>query len=78
MRKVLLLWFVSLIVVAGSTYVWAQQQNRLPAPRVLSGGDIGFRVEGTDINGKPTGTLVVRWNGAWVEPGMSVRPVPAK
>jgi hypothetical protein len=43
-----------------------------PAPaldgiNVLSGGDIGFRVE--YFEGKrPVGTLVVRVNGQWVEP----------
>lgn len=36
--------------------------------RVLSGADIGFRIEGADPRtGQPTGTWVVRMNGRWVE-----------
>jgi hypothetical protein len=43
-------------------------QTRPSAPRVLSGTDIGFRVEGTDARtGNPTGRLVVRIDGEWVE-----------
>jgi hypothetical protein len=43
----------------------------------VSGNDIGFRVEGTDLSGKPMGTLMVRVNGQWNEVGssMTVRPV---
>jgi hypothetical protein len=43
--------------------------------KVLTGDDIGFRVDGA--RGKtPTGTLVVRWNGQWVEPNWTQRLVP--
>jgi hypothetical protein len=38
-----------------------------PAPRVLSGSDVGFRVEGVDSKGQPFGTLVIRVNGEWVD-----------
>jgi hypothetical protein len=46
---------------------------------VVTGADIGFRVEGT-INDVPAGRLVVRGrNGQWIEPptppGTGVRPV---
>ena len=34
-------------------------------PRVLSGPDVGFRVEGLR-DATPVGTLVVRINGEWV------------
>jgi hypothetical protein len=37
-------------------------------PRVLSGADLGFRVEGTARDGAPMGTLVVRVDGKWVVP----------
>ena len=40
------------------------------APTVISGDDLGFRVE-TDRGGVPTGRLVVRVNGQWVEPRFS-------
>jgi hypothetical protein len=45
---------------------------------MLSGNDIGFRMEGTDINGKATGTLMVRYNGDWVAVGPSMMARPAK
>jgi hypothetical protein len=47
------------------------------SPRILSGDDIGFRVDGIDPrSGLPTGTLVVRINGDWVVASTmpSVRP----
>jgi hypothetical protein len=38
-----------------------------PAPNVVSGADIGFRIDGFD-GPQPVGTLVVKVNGRWVEP----------
>jgi len=49
--------------------VWAQTPPQL---RVISGGDLGFRVEGQARDGTPTGKLVVRINGQWVEAGFAV------
>jgi hypothetical protein len=44
----------------------AQSQNTPASPNILSGNDIGFRVDG--YRGRnPVGTLVVRVNGQWVE-----------
>jgi hypothetical protein len=43
----------------------AVQTQKVP-PTVLSGADIGFRVEGRKGDA-PVGTLVVRVNGQWVE-----------
>jgi hypothetical protein len=58
-------WLGSLAAVG----VWAQTLT--PAePKVISGGDIGFRVEKMD-RGTPTGRLVVRVNGQWVEAGFA-------
>jgi hypothetical protein len=71
----LVFWLVCLVAIAAG-YGFAQ--GRQAEPRILSGGDVGFRVEGTDFNGRPTGTWVVRWNGQWVELGMGMRPVPSK
>jgi hypothetical protein len=48
--------------------VWGQVK---PEPRVISGSDLGFRVEGQRGDGTPTGQLVVRINGQWVEAGFS-------
>lgn len=70
MKRLILLWLASLITVAAAsaTFTWAQ--TRQTEPRILSGPDIGFRVEGRDPrNGTPTGTLMIRLNGEWVEAG---------
>jgi hypothetical protein len=48
-------------------------------PTVVSGGDLGFRVEGRRGN-TPVGTLVIRINGQWVDVevahGAGVRMTP--
>ena len=59
------IWLASLVGVG----VWAQTP---PQQRVISGGDLGFRVEGQTRDGTPTGKLVVRMNGQWVEAGFAV------
>ena len=41
--------------------------------RVISGGDVGFRVD-SQRNGVPTGRLVVRVNGQWIEAKELVGP----
>ncbi len=51
-------------VVAGESLA-AGQSNE---PRVLSGSDLGFRVEGTARDGAPIGAIVVRIDGKWVSP----------
>lgn len=38
----------------------------LVAPQVISGSDLGFRVE-SNRDGVPVGRLVVRINGRWVD-----------
>ena len=47
------------------------------SPTIISGPDLGFRVERTQ-NGMPLGKLVVRMNGKWIAPGSSATVVPAK
>ena len=59
------LWIVSLVGVAS---VVAQVATQPVAPKVLSGADVGFRVESIDHkNGSVVGHLVVNVNGKWVE-----------
>jgi hypothetical protein len=55
------MWLASLAAVGA----WAQT---LPQgeQKVISGGDLGFRVERQE-RGTPVGKLVVRVNGQWVE-----------
>ena len=60
------IWLVSLVGVG----VWAQTQ--FEQPRVISGSDLGFRVERQGSVGSPIGRLVVRMNGKWVEAGFAV------
>ena len=67
---------LTLVVILAS--VAAAQVNRFgTTPRVLSGGDIGFRVEAIDKDGKPVGTWVVKVNGEWVEVGSRMKAAPA-
>lgn len=65
-------WVTSLIAVgvAASALVLAQTATDR---RVVSGGDIGFRID-SERNGVPTGRLVIRMNGQWVEPKEAVGP----
>ena len=67
MKRLALLWLVSLAVVAliASTLTLAQAPQ--DDARVVSGNDLGFRVEGMDSSGNPTGTLVIRVDGQWME-----------
>jgi hypothetical protein len=61
-------WVASLIGVAVSVSAQAQarEYRRLPEPRVLSGADVGFRVDGM-YGEVPTGTIVIRVNDRWVD-----------
>jgi hypothetical protein len=65
MRKWVLVWIVSLVLVAAATSVLTRAQIQ-DDPRIKSGSDIGFRVESTNPAGDAVGTFVVRVNGRWV------------
>ena len=69
MSRRVLSWIAAALAAPTTTLVFAQ--TRSPQPQVLSGADIGFRIEGTDFRGRPTGTLVVRIDGSWVAVGTS-------
>jgi hypothetical protein len=70
MTKLVLVWLTALVAVAVVTASIMLAQTRQTEPRIVSGTDVGFRIEGTDpYTGNPTGTLVVRLNGEWVEIG---------
>jgi hypothetical protein len=77
MQRWIALWLSSLAVVAGLTtaLMRAQAQDAPPpfggqgAPadgRIVSGQDLGFRVESINPRGEPVGTLLIRVNGQWV------------
>ena len=73
LRVCLVVAWVACSAVIG---VWASAQvvpkPVPPEPGVISGADIGFRVEGTE-RGLPVGRLVIRIDGKWVEPQVSSR-----
>ena len=80
--KLTLAWTLSLVAVAVITSKLTAQAG-LPTPdrplitegtTILSGSDVGFRVERTQ-EGVPVGTLVVRVNGRWVEPATRAAPL---
>jgi hypothetical protein len=80
-------WAVSLIV-AGALTAAAQRPTHdaqvgavgamiTEAPTILSGPDIGFRLERTQ-NGIAVGKIVVRIDGKWIDTGSSATVVPAR
>ncbi len=74
--KLAVAWMLSLVAVGAIASVLTSAQVRVPVPgrpplmtegtTILSGSDIGFRVERTQ-DGVPIGTMVVRIDGRWVE-----------
>ena len=62
--KLVWLSLLALIVVGVLASVVPAQVSRTQ-PRIISGGDLGFRVTGTDTQGRPVGSIVVRVNGEW-------------
>jgi len=70
----LALWVASLVAVGA--IVTAQSRSGQSDP-VLSGADLGFRVQPGTNDGKIVkGTLVVRMSGQWVEAHMAGGTVP--
>jgi hypothetical protein len=72
------LWIASLVGVAT---VVAQVLAQPVPPKVLTGSDLGFRVEGIDHtgSGSAVGRLVINVNGKWVEArigGFGTTPAP--
>jgi hypothetical protein len=76
MRKWIGVGIVSATVIGGG--LWAHAQVQLPnnqrtapnltqPPQIISGADIGFRVDSVAADGKPVGRIVVRQKGEWVE-----------
>jgi hypothetical protein len=64
--------------------VWAMSQVMVNpvTPRVVTGADLGFRVEGLR-GGTPVGTVVIRVNDEWVQaevklPGRETTPLSSR
>lgn len=80
-RVVLIVAAVAAVVSLAAGVAYAQRLfgTEPLTPTVMSGADVGFRVEGQRA-GRPVGQLVIRVNGQWleVEFGTVVRQLPAK
>ena len=83
------IWVVTIV----ATGLWAHAQGNpriLPPPRtppggddipvIISGNDIGFRVDGWSKDGTPIGRIVVHQEGKWLDVTLSgrVRPLSTK
>jgi hypothetical protein len=76
MRTWIVLWLVSLALVAGFTS--ALMRAQAPNARVVSGADLGFRIDAQNQDGEPLGRFVIRVDGKWVPVAsfpMNYRPV---
>jgi hypothetical protein len=66
MRRFVMLIAAVMVFAAGWAYAQVSREVVPVNPTVVSGGDVGFRVEGH--RGKvAVGTMVIRVNGQWVE-----------
>jgi len=75
-RRTCVVVLLASLLSAVSGALLAQPQMQPSAePSVVSGPDVGFRIESYE-RGKPVGTLVVRLNGRWVEPRSAMQAVP--
>jgi hypothetical protein len=81
--KLAILWALSLVAVGAiSSLAQAQGPGQRPglqfnfflteSPTVVSGNDVGFRIERTQ-DGILIGRLVVRVDGRWVDTGVPAR-----
>jgi hypothetical protein len=82
MRKwigIAVIWTVT--IVAAGLWAHAQSNPRVDEiPTIISGNDIGFRLEGWNKDGTPIGRIVVHQEGKWVDVTLSgrVRPLSSK
>ena len=79
-------WFwlrvIAMMALVAGGGLWARAQvqpnsprtapNTQPPPQIISGADFGFRVDSVAPDGTPTGKIVVRQNGQWVEVRLTV------
>ena len=60
-------WALSLIIVGAFAHAQTPaQRGNTPAPTIISGSDLGFKVARQQGN-RVSGTFVVRINGEWVD-----------
>jgi hypothetical protein len=72
-----IIWVASLAAVGVAAQAGAQAPafRPLPEPKILSGADVGFRVDGMYGN-VPSGVIVLRVNDQWVEARIGGNPGP--
>jgi hypothetical protein len=58
---------VCVVALAALEVFGSAQVREFNTPTIISGPDLGLRVEGQDRGNRLVGTLVVRINGQWVE-----------
>jgi len=76
----IVVWALSLIIIGAFAYAQTPaQRGTTPAPTIISGGDLGFRVV-RQSGDRVMGTLVVRINGEWVvaEPAAGAKALTLK
>ena len=72
------LWVLSLMIVTSVAKAQVYERPRpLAQPRIVTGPDLGFRIEG-DQGGVPIGTVVVRVDGRWIEARIGKVPEPPR
>ena len=78
-RRLIVECCLGIALLAVGTWAYAQVRTQAVTPTVISGDDLGFRIEGTKGD-TPVGTLVIRINGEWVEPdfGSGVQRLTSK
>lgn len=64
------LWMASLVGAGALGHAQTPRASE-PAPTVVTGADLGFRIDGHK-GATPIGTLVIRQNGQWVEAGFAM------
>ena len=63
----IIVWALSLIIVGALAHAQSPaQRGNAPAPTIISGGDLGFRVARQQGN-RVIGSFVVRINGEWFD-----------
>jgi hypothetical protein len=63
-------WLAAALIASGmftSGALMAQRRLLEPEYRMLSGSDVGFRLESRDLSGRALGRWMVRIDGQWVE-----------
>jgi hypothetical protein len=67
---------ITLLAIGGWAKMQSPQIEKVP-PRIISGNDLGFRLEGRH-GAKVVGTFVIRVAGEWIEVEAAARARPTQ